>query len=438
MQLTNVELTELLHGGHLPQFAERTESEVFKKMLEASNPYGVYTATDRIANVWVRTYATTGLDRLKARMNSALIPSADQDELAFKFDVQTSLMFQHFWASTAFMSISWAANRPSLYSGYLDGDDDYSQNLAIIALSRTAINSFLEGSLLIADGWRWSRSMSPVLLSKLDERHEDLLKVSTASKTVSDAAEAHWLTFLPGGVPGAAGAILPGELAARTAYEGALKKTEAAEEAEKASKEKFEKAQRRVERTKMLRPALSVTTFTGFVLNAVPQLAMASMTLKHAQGDWPEYIEDHGDNKRAIDRATASLLFISGVTSILTNAPKAVSSLGAALKSQDKLKALYDDPDIRGLLSKYAGGLTANKYKKLDNINKGFAITGTGFGVFNAAFGVSALAPNLWNQSLSDAEKGMVVAEIGIQVASMAGIFAFTTRTWRTRRCRWR
>lgn len=444
MPLTNAELTELLRSGRLPQLGEHTALEIFAKLMEGSNPYGTYSMVDRVANVWVRTYSVIGLDRFRARLDRTverppgfigplepLVPTSLREGLKYLFEMQTSLLFQHFWTLTAFSSIGWAANRPGMYSGFA-GENDYLTDLGILATTRASINAVLEGALLLADGLRYREIMSPKALPEFAAgvaKQKEALNLADdgLSITRNEVDQHYWVNGNYPGRPWQQGrrpTVLNPDVPEhvrqnfQAAEEHATKFRAEVKSYLKEAEEIHLAVEKHIEKTKMNRSFLSVATFTGFVLNGMLATAMASMMIDHALGDHPEYKGEHGDNKRAVDQAVGSLLLISAVASIFTNGPKAIAALGAGLKSQNMLR---DQDKEKGLLSKYklTQGLVKEKYEGLNKVNKGFAIAGTAFGVPNALFSLLAISPNLGNDAYSSQEKGIVAAEMLTQATAM-------------------
>jgi hypothetical protein len=131
--------------------SKKFEIDLYKQLLEPSNPYVAYNNVDRFLNVSYRFYTTGKLESWYKRTRN----EGYKDQINSDYEKRTNVMSQYYWGSTAWLGAAYALNRPALFSS---SSED--RSIAAGVLSRALINLVLESALLAANGFRYSRSLT--------------------------------------------------------------------------------------------------------------------------------------------------------------------------------------------------------------------------------------------------------------------------------------
>lgn len=371
-------------------FETNYEIELYKRLREPTNPYVMYNNTDRMLNATYRYFTIGNLkDLYKKNKNGAEI----SDKQNARYERQTNLMSQNYWAGTAILGLAYSALSPDLYS-----TREGSENKDIIGqlvLARSVINAVIETALSLGNAVRWDRWMteskdttmrnfdpgSPdsgigqgreIMMRRIahvDERSM-YMNVSQADDFASPRIEGPEPGMTPR-EPSLIGNVSNGEPVVPPV-------------------EKIENYKNFAAKVlvKNLRSYETAIGSAGFALNGIISVGIQSKLLYNAINS-----DVLTGEERRIAKASASLGLLTALTNVPTNIFKSLAGYGG-------------NSFIRV-------GKVDTRW--LPEVNDGLGIAGSAFGLANGVFGIATLAPYLFSEKLTPEQKGVIAAEMGVQ-----------------------
>jgi len=365
------------------------EIDLYKRLpgMEPTNPYVMYNNTDRLLNAMYRAFTIGGLaDRIAAKGETWR-----KDQLEFKYERQTNVISQYYWASTAILGVSYAALRPDLYSPY-SGDDD-KDTLGKLVLARAIVNATIETTLLVANLYRYGAKMGRGILD--DTLFDPGAKpIAYIVPRVIDHGEPELRSHLNLG-SFIQHSDLPLDSGRRT-IPPAPNYIEIY-----ASQRKFELDPAYADyraKVKNVRSWVGGAMSAAFTLNAIISVGIASRVLNNAV---------NADKFDGYTLASAILSLTTALGNVMANGFKSLNGVGLTQTVQfsDDFIGPLPDGKVRGKVSRFSPGW-----------NKAFGIAGSAFGLVNGVAGIVSLAPYIGRSDLSDTDKGVIGAEMGVQV----------------------
>uniref|UniRef100_UPI00398C12D3 calcium-binding protein n=1 Tax=Polaromonas sp. YR568 TaxID=1855301 RepID=UPI00398C12D3 len=443
--------------------------EQYKKFMEPLDPYPAYNNTDRFLNIAYRWYTTGHLEALYRNNNQLHLRLRTE----FQFDAQTNNLSQYFWATRSLLGMGYNLNRASLNATSSDTSD-----WAKVVLARSIINAIIETSLLIANIPRWNKPLfgTGTYTPRVPGDHRanqmfDDPGDPFRSALAPDIGMAPLDALVDTGdniqyyLPGNAGdgvivdhldAPAPSDPVPSTRAGDVDSYVSAATQGSALNPHAGRFAQHFVRfrpLIKNLRTYGGVAGSTGFALNAMASVAVQAHNLHNAiyANDGP--YKDGSD--AAANILAASISLTGAIFNVLANATKAADSWGKILVKNPvgQLAAADLDADFAHLpRGAVLNGNQLHSERTLDaqfygktrpapplkvarwegrDTSKRLGYTGSTFGLVNGIAGMASLAPYLFSSKLSGEQKGLIAAEMSVQLLS--GLGQFGAEVWLAR-----